>query len=142
MSVLPKSTPVVNGGQRCSGPAHRLSCDEGCGLPWRCGAGGELYPKEHGMRDVREDDRRPKSVRYSLTWRGGDGTTCSAEGRGLDISPSGVGLECSREIPLDAIVQVKASDSSVMGRCFVAHCTHSGLSYHIGLEFSEKPKKQ
>ena len=92
------------------------------------------------MQDIREDARRPKTVRYSLTWRGSDGTTCSAEARGVDISSSGVGIECPREIPVDAVVQVKASDSSVMGKCFVAHCTHNGLKYHIGLEFSDKPK--
>lgn len=94
------------------------------------------------MQDVREETRRPKNLKYSLTWRGRDGTTCSAEGRGLDISASGVGIECPRELPVDAVVQIKASDGSVTGECFVAHCTRRGLKYHIGLEFSDKARNQ
>src|SRR5580700_7398423 len=94
------------------------------------------------MQDVREDARRPKTVKYSLTWRSKDGTTCSAEARGLDISTSGAGVECIREIPVDAVVQINASDASVIGECFVAHCTRRGLRYHIGLEFSEKSKSK
>jgi hypothetical protein len=92
------------------------------------------------MQDVREEARRPKAVKYSLTWRGRDGITCSAEGRGLDISSSGAGVECARELPVDAVVQIKAGDGSVMGECFVAHCTRRGMKYHIGLEFSDKSK--
>jgi hypothetical protein len=92
------------------------------------------------MQDVREDARRPKAVKYALAWRGCDGITCSAEARGLDISSSGAGVECSRELPVDAVVQIKAGDGSVMGECFVAHCTRRGLKYHIGLEFSDKAR--
>jgi hypothetical protein len=64
------------------------------------------------------------------------------ECRGLDISASGVGLDSPRELPIDAVVQVKASDASVVGEAFVAHCTRRGLRYHIGLEFSDKSGKQ
>jgi hypothetical protein len=94
------------------------------------------------MQDVREEARRPKTVKYSLSWRAKDGTTCSAEARGLDISSSGAGVECIRDIPVDAIVQIKASDASVIGECFVAHCTRRGMRYHIGLEFSDKSKSK
>jgi hypothetical protein len=94
------------------------------------------------MQDVRGQVRRSKNVRYSLTWRALDGTTSSAEGRGLDISSSGVGLECSDELELDTIVNVNASDASVAGECFVAHCTRRGLKYHIGLEFTEAASTQ
>jgi hypothetical protein len=94
------------------------------------------------MQDVREEARRPKNVRYSLTWRARDGKTCSAEARGLDISSSGAGVECAREIPVDAVVQLNASDASVKGECFVAHCTRRGSGYHIGLEFSDKARNQ
>jgi hypothetical protein len=94
------------------------------------------------MQDVREEARRPKTVKYALTWRSNDGTTCSAEARGLDISSSGAGVECIRDIPVDAVVQIKASDASVIGECFVAHCTRRGMRFHIGLEFSDKSKGQ
>src|SRR5579863_2448650 len=92
------------------------------------------------MQDVREEPRRPKSTKYSLTWRSRDGSTCSADAQGLDISGSGAGVECVREIPVDAVVQLRANDGSIMGECFVAHCTRNGLRYHIGLEFSSKSK--
>ena len=89
------------------------------------------------MADVREDVRRPKNVKYALTWRGRDGVACSAEARGLDISSSGVGIECVYEIQPDTVVKVKASDAAVTWNCFVAHCTRRGLKFQIGLEFSE-----
>ncbi len=94
------------------------------------------------MQDVREESRRPKTTKYSLTWRGRDGVACSAEAQGVDISASGAGVECVREIPVDAVVQIKASDGSLMGECFVAHCNRRGLRYHIGLEFSARAKSQ
>ena len=94
------------------------------------------------MQDIRGQVRRSKNVRYALTWRAHDGSARSAEGRGLDISPSGVGLECSSELEPETVVNVKASDASVAGDCFVAHCTRRGQKYHIGLEFTEKAKPQ
>lgn len=92
------------------------------------------------MENVREEPRRAKAGTYSLTWRGHDGLSYSAEARGLDISSAGVGLECPREIDLDTVVRVEAGDASVMGDCFVAHCTRRGMRYHVGLEFSEEMK--
>ena len=94
------------------------------------------------MQDVREDARRPKSAKYSVTWRKRDGMTCSAEVRGLDISAYGAGVESAREIPVDAVVQLHAADASFMGECYVAHCTRHGMRYHIGLEFRDKARTQ
>jgi hypothetical protein len=93
------------------------------------------------MQDVREEARRPKNVKYLLSWRAANGSTCSAEAHGLDISSSGVGVECPREIQVDAVVKLNASDGSVAGECFVAHCTRRGIKFHIGLEFSEKTRQ-
>jgi len=62
------------------------------------------------MQDVREDARRSKNGSYSLTWRGPDGLTYSADGRGVDISRSGVGIECNRHIELDTVVMVESRD--------------------------------
>jgi curved DNA-binding protein CbpA len=63
--------------------------------------------------------------------------TYSAEARGLDVSKSGMAIECSREIAPGLSVHLEARDSSVMGSCVVKHCTRRGLRYQIGLEFSE-----
>ncbi|HLK65935.1 MAG TPA: J domain-containing protein [Bryobacteraceae bacterium] len=94
------------------------------------------------MQDIREDVRRPKAAKYTLSWRSRDGMPCTADAKGLDISDSGVGVESTREIPLDAIVQLLGGDGALIGECFVVHCTRRGLRFHIGLEFSEKNKKQ
>ncbi len=94
------------------------------------------------MQDVREETRRAKTIRYTLSWRGRDGAMCATEARGLDISSSGVGVECGREIPVDVVVQIKAADGSVVGECVVAHCTRRGLKFHVGLELSDRTRTQ
>ncbi|HYW44995.1 MAG TPA: J domain-containing protein [Bryobacteraceae bacterium] len=73
-----------------------------------------------------------------MTWRDHDGRTHSGEGRGLDISKSGVGVECSREFKPGSIVYVQARDASVEGDCLVVHCTRRGAKYHIGLELRDE----
>lgn len=90
------------------------------------------------MQDLREDLRRPQTGTYSLAWRGHDGLACSAEGRGVDISSSGVGIECSREIKPGSVVYVQARDGAVEGESVVVHCTRRGLKFHIGLELREE----
>ncbi len=90
------------------------------------------------MPDVRWDPRESANGTYALTWRDREGMTHSAEGRGLDISNSGIGIECSRELKPGSIVYVSAGDSSIEGDCVVVHCTRRGPKYHIGLEFREE----
>jgi len=87
------------------------------------------------MQERREDFRRPQSGAYSLAWRGPDGMALSGEARGIDISASGVGLECSREIKPGSVVYVQARDGAMEGECVVVHCTPRGLKFHIGMEF-------
>jgi hypothetical protein len=94
------------------------------------------------MQDLREELRRPKSGTYSLTWRGPDGLTYSAEGRGVDLSVSGVGIECSRELKPGSLVYVQGRDGSVEGDGVVVHCTRRGLTYHIGLELREEEAEE
>jgi curved DNA-binding protein CbpA len=89
------------------------------------------------MEDVRWEPRASTIGAYCLTWRDHDGRTHSAEGRGLDVSKSGVGVEFSREFKPGSIVYVQARDASVEGDCLVVHCTRRGSKYHIGLEMRE-----
>ncbi len=94
------------------------------------------------MEDVRWESRTSKNGAYSLTWKGRDGLTYSAEGSGLDISDSGVGIECPNPLQPGAVVYVQSRDSSVDGECVVVHCTRRGEKYHVGLEFSEERVQQ
>src|SRR4051812_27769541 len=89
------------------------------------------------MQDIREELRRPKAGAYALTWRGVDGLSYSAEGRGVDISPSGVGIDCSRELKGGSLVRVECRDGSIEGDYIVVHCTRRGMTFRIGLEFRE-----
>ncbi len=90
------------------------------------------------MQDVRWESRESRNGIYSLTWQGRDGRTYSAEGAGLDISNSGVGIECLNELQPGSVVYIQAKDSSVEGECVVVHCTRRGNSFRIGLEFCEE----
>lgn len=92
------------------------------------------------MHEARFEPRRPCRGTYSLTWRGGDGKSYSAEASGLDISSAGVGIESACELKAGSIVYVQARDGSVKGDCEVVHCTRRGPKYHIGFELREEQK--
>ena len=92
------------------------------------------------MHEARWEPRRPARGAYSLTWRGGDGKSYSAEASGLDISSAGVGIECASELKAGSIVYVQAKDGSVKGDCEVVHCTRRGPKFHIGFELREEQK--
>jgi DnaJ domain/PilZ domain len=90
------------------------------------------------MQDVRWEARTTTSGTFALTWRDREGVTHSAEGRGVDVSNSGIGIECARELKPGSIVYVSARDGSIEGDCVVVHCTGRGAKFHIGLEFREE----
>ena len=94
------------------------------------------------MQDVRWESRVSKNGPYALTWKGRDGRTYSAEGAGLDLSDSGVGIECPSELQPGSVVYIQARDSSVEGDCVVVHCTRRGNRFHIGLEFCEERRSE
>ena len=71
------------------------------------------------MQDGRYEPRETKVGHYSLTWKDRDGRTYSMEARGVDASPSGVGIECDRELKAGSIVYVQSRDGRVEGNCTV-----------------------
>jgi curved DNA-binding protein CbpA len=89
------------------------------------------------MKDVRRDLRRLKNGGHCITWQGEDGLTYSAEGRVLDVSQSGVGIECTKELRPGTEAYVESAEASVSAECVVAHCTQRGNKFQIGLEFKE-----
>jgi curved DNA-binding protein CbpA len=90
------------------------------------------------MNEARSEPRQPKSGVYSLTWRGLNSNTYSAEGSGLDISPAGVGIECPAELKAGSIVFVQARDGSIEASYEVVHSTRRGAKFRIGLEMREE----
>jgi DnaJ domain len=89
------------------------------------------------MNDLREELRRKKNGTYALTWRGSDGLTYSAEGQGVDVSLSGLGMDCPREFNPGCLVYVQARDGSVEGDSVVVHCSRHGHTYRLGLELRD-----
>ena len=90
------------------------------------------------MDEARLEPRQPKGGHYSLTWRGLNSNAYSAEGSGLDISSSGVGIECPTELKAGSIVFVQARDGSIEGSYEVVHTTRRGTKFHVGLEAREE----
>ena len=90
------------------------------------------------MDEARWEPRAPKGGHYAITWRGRNANTLSAEGRGVDISPSGVGIECPIELTTGSIVYVQSRDGSVGASYEVVHCTPRGGKFHVGLEAREE----
>ncbi len=100
------------------------------------------------MDEARSEPRQLKGGHYSLTWRGLNSNTYSAEGSGLDISSAGVGIECPAELKAGSIVFVQARDGSIEASYEVVHSTRRGAKFRIGLEVreeaseAEKPAQQ
>lgn len=94
------------------------------------------------MQDGRYEPREPKAGQYSLTWKDRDGQAHSMEARGVDASPSGVGIECARELKAGSIVYLQSRDGRIEGNCEVVHCTRRGANFHVGLEFREDAQKR
>lgn len=90
------------------------------------------------MEDARYEPRKPRSGHYSLTWQGPHSTAYSTEGSGVDLSDSGVGLECPTELKTGSIVYVQARDGALSGYYEVIHCSPRRGKFHIGLEHREE----
>jgi hypothetical protein len=52
-----------------------------------------------------------------------------------DISPRGIGIDCSESIPLDEVVALHSDAESPRRFARVRHCQQRGAIYRIGLEF-------
>jgi curved DNA-binding protein CbpA len=87
--------------------------------------------------DVRREQRRRSKQPYTLSWEA-NGLTRSVRAEGLDVSPSGVGLQCSVELQPGTSVYIEAHDGSTTGYSVVRHCTRRDTSYVIGLELEQE----
>jgi len=94
------------------------------------------------MREARWEARCSRGGLYLLTWRGRDGGRNTSEAAGIDISPSGVGVECACELKVGSIVHVQSRDGACDCECEVVHCTQRGARFHVGLEFRDEVRAE
>jgi hypothetical protein len=87
------------------------------------------------MQEARYEARQAKTGRYLLTWRATNGQASSCEANGIDISSSGIGVECSVELKTGAIVYVEGRAGFARRECEVVHCARRGATFRVGLEF-------
>lgn len=90
------------------------------------------------MDESRWEPREPKSVPYSVTWRAADGSSFFTEATGVDVSSSGLGLECATELRAGSVAYVEARDGSLKGEYEVVHCAHRRGKFRIGLELRQE----
>jgi curved DNA-binding protein len=87
-------------------------------------------------REVRRSCAKPCGV----TWKDTAGLTHSAQARCVDISASGMALDCTAAITPNTAVYVQGQDGYPTGYAVVRHCTPAGARFTIGLEFEEATK--
>ena len=90
--------------------------------------------------NMRREPRRAGRQTYTLCWQLEDGTTCSTEGRCIDLSRSGIRVSASQSVPPETVVFIQAHGDTLAGYAVVRHCTPHGDGYAIGLAFHEETK--
>ena len=90
--------------------------------------------------NMRREPRRIGRQTYTLCWQALDGSTCSAEARGVDLSRSGIRVSVPERVPPETIVFIQANGGTLAGYGVVRHCTSHGDGYAIGIAFNEETK--
>ena len=85
---------------------------------------------------MRHDRRDNRDEVYTLCWED-EPLTRSAAAKASDVSHAGASLECSVDIPPGTRVYIEAHESSRKGYGVVRHCTRTGTSSIIRVEFEE-----
>jgi PilZ domain len=84
--------------------------------------------------DIRRHPRIPYPGLIRLSWQ--DSHPRFAQGRCLDISTSGIRMECPAPIPVRSYVVLRSDRIGLVSNASVRHCTRAGGKYILGLEFS------
>lgn len=79
--------------------------------------------------------RQPISGAVRLTCQSYDVATVHM-GACVDISPRGMGVDCSDALQPDTFVEVQAEDRGARRPARVCYCDQHGPGYRIGLEFT------
>ena len=85
----------------------------------------------------RRHPRTPFHEIVRLSWEDSAGHRCTARGKAIDRSNSGLMLETTEAIETRTFVQVQVERYGLVGMARVRHCTRKGLGYIVGLEFAQ-----
>jgi hypothetical protein len=77
---------------------------------------------------------------YSACWQEEEGQMKSTEVQCLDLSNSGIRINCPVEIAPGTTVFIECRETHARGYGTVRHCTPVGSTYGIGLEFDEETR--
>lgn len=86
-------------------------------------------------RELRTDERNPTDCEVELTWKLESGERVFENCRAIDITETGVAVECPESLPLLARVIVCAPAFQVAALAEVRHCTWRSSIYVVGLKF-------
>lgn len=88
--------------------------------------------------DLRNTNRRETDTPVELTWKSESGEKRFEACRAINLSDTGLAVECPEPIPLLAHVIVRAPAFEVAALCQVKHCTWKRTIYVLGLHFAAK----
>ena len=81
------------------------------------------------MAEKRKEQRRFTNAMFSVTWEDGRGQSRSLRVRGLNVSKSGMRIECSEEMHTGVPVSLQAERHELAGRATVRNCTKRGSGF-------------
>jgi hypothetical protein len=88
--------------------------------------------------DMRNGVRRATDCAVELAWKTVSGEKKLESCRAIDVSDTGVAVECPEAIPLLSHVIVRASAFEIAALAQVRHCNWRQTSYKLGLHFVAK----
>ncbi len=91
-------------------------------------------------KDARRHDRLFYGGPVQVLWKDGRGQEKFARAKCLNISESGMELECPEPIEVRSYVVIRADRIKFTGNASVRHCSRYAGKYHIGFEFSSLEK--
>ena len=91
------------------------------------------------LRERRQDRRQSCQERAIITWDS-DGIAWQTRGRVLNLSSTGVAVECFDRLPDRSIVAVAVPQAGRHGLATVRYSERRGLKVVAGLEFLARPR--
>ena len=74
----------------------------------------------------RRTQRRNERAAYSICWQDRSNQMKSAEVQSVDLSNSGIGINCAVEIPPGTTVYIESKNGPLRGYSTVRHCIAPG----------------
>jgi DnaJ-like protein/PilZ domain-containing protein len=88
-------------------------------------------------QDMRRHKRKQVEYTLSASWKDEDGVTKFNQAKGVDLSESGIRIECAEPMEVGRYIHVRVDELGLVGTAVVRHCSSRGAKYVIGLELSD-----